>query len=176
MIKKIHHVGIVVGSLARAYPFWRDALGLPVVREAEIADQGVRAALLAAGDSEIELLEPTKADTGVARFLARHGEGLHHVCFETPDVGADLGALKAQNVALLDQTPRQGLAGRIAFLHPSACGSVLDVADAAFARCPECDGGGRPCPRCGTTGQIIDHAALRWRLPDEEEARDANNA
>ena len=61
----------------------------------------------------------------MARFLTKHGEGLHHLCFETPDVDADLGALKAQNVALLDQTPRQGLAGRIAFLHPSACGSVL---------------------------------------------------
>ena len=125
MITKIHHVGIVVESLARAYRFWRDALELPLAREAEIADQGVRAALLSAGDSEIELLEPTKADTGVARFLAKHGEGLHHVCFETPDVDADLGALKAQNVALLDQTPRQGLAGRIAFLNPSACGGVL---------------------------------------------------
>jgi methylmalonyl-CoA/ethylmalonyl-CoA epimerase len=125
MIKKIHHVGIVVESLARAGRFWRDALGLPLVREAEIADQGVRAALLAAGDSEIELLEPTRGDTGVARFLARRGEGLHHLCFETPNVDADLGALKAQNVALLDQVPRQGLAGRIAFLDPSACGGVL---------------------------------------------------
>jgi methylmalonyl-CoA/ethylmalonyl-CoA epimerase len=125
MIKMIHHVGIVVESLSRACRFWQDALGLPLVREAEIADQGVRAALLAAGDSEIELLEPTRADTGVARFLAKRGEGLHHLCFETPDIDADLGALKAQNVALLDATPRQGLAGRIAFLNPSACGGVL---------------------------------------------------
>ena len=125
MIKKIHHIGIVVESLERAGRFWRDALELPLVREAEIADQGVRAALLAAGDSEIELLEPTRPDTGVARFLARRGEGLHHICLETPDVDADLGALKAQNVALLDQTPRQGLAGRIAFLNPSVCAGVL---------------------------------------------------
>ena len=125
MIKKIHHVGIVVESLSRAYGFWRDALGLPLVREAEIAGQGVRAALLAAGDSEIELLEPIRRDTGVARFLAKRGEGLHHVCLETPNVDADLAALKAQNVALLDQAPRQGLAGRIAFLNPSACGGVL---------------------------------------------------
>jgi methylmalonyl-CoA/ethylmalonyl-CoA epimerase len=125
MITKIHHVGIVVESLARASGFWRDALGLPLVREGEIADQGVRALLLAAGDSEIELLEPTRADTGVARFLAKRGEGLHHVCFETPDVDADLGALMSQNVAVLDRTPRQGLAGRIAFLNPSACGGVL---------------------------------------------------
>ena len=125
MIKKIHHVGVVVESLARASRFWRDALGLPLVREAEIADQGVRAVLLAAGNSEIELLEPTRGDTGVARFLAKHGEGLHHVCFETPNVDADLGSLKAQNVSLIDQSPRQGLAGRIVFLSPTACAGVL---------------------------------------------------
>src|SRR5215813_7947811 len=65
MVKNIHHVGIVVQSLARAYAFWRDALGLPLVREAELPDQGVRAALLAAGHSEAELLEPTRGDTGV---------------------------------------------------------------------------------------------------------------
>src|SRR5712691_7913409 len=98
MIKKIHHVGIVVESLSRAYRFWRDALGLPLAREAEIADQGVRAALLSAGDSEIELLEPTRADTGVARFLDKHGEGLHHVCFETPEVGAELADLQTRGV------------------------------------------------------------------------------
>ena len=125
MIKKIHHVGVVVESVARASSFWRHALGLPLVREADIADQGVRAALLAAGDSEIELIEPTRGDTGVARFLAKHGEGLHHVCLETSNVEATLGTLKAQNVALIDQTPRQGLAGRIAFLSPTACAGVL---------------------------------------------------
>ncbi len=138
MIKKIHHVGIVVESLERAYRFWRDALGLPLVREAEIADQGVRAALLAAGDSEIELLEPTRGDTGVARFLTKRGEGLHHLCLETPNVDADLAVLKAQNVALLDQVPRQGLAGRIAFLNPSACGGVLvELATPPSADAPE---------------------------------------
>src|SRR5258705_11448152 len=120
MVTDIHHVGIVVKNLREAYRFWRDTLGLPLLREAEIADQGVRAALLAAGDSEIELLEPTPADTGVARFLAKRGEGLHHLCLETPNVDANLGALKAQGVPLLDETPRQGLAGGIAFLHPSA--------------------------------------------------------
>src|SRR5512136_658531 len=105
MINKIHHVGVVVESVARACRFWRDALGLPLVREADIADQGVRATLLAAGDSEIELLEPTRTDTGVARFLATRGEGLHHLCLETPNVDGDLAAPKAQNVAVLDQAP-----------------------------------------------------------------------
>jgi methylmalonyl-CoA/ethylmalonyl-CoA epimerase len=125
MVTKIHHVGIVVQSLERAYGFWRDTLGLPFVREAELADQGVRAALLGAGESEVELLEPTRPDTGVARFLARRGEGLHHLCFETPDVDGALATLRAQDVPLLDARARPGLAGRIAFLDPKACHGVL---------------------------------------------------
>jgi methylmalonyl-CoA/ethylmalonyl-CoA epimerase len=125
MVTKIHHVGIVVEGLAHAYRFWRDALGLPLVREAELPEQGVRAALLTAGDSEIELLEPTRSDTGVARFLARHGEGLHHLCLLSRDVERDLAVLRAKNVPLLDTMPRDGLAGRIAFLSPKACDGVL---------------------------------------------------
>jgi methylmalonyl-CoA/ethylmalonyl-CoA epimerase len=124
-MRRIHHVGIVVQHLKEGYRFYRDILGLPLVREAEIADQGVRAALLAAGDSEVELLEPLGAATPVGRFLARRGEGLHHVCFETDDVGASLADLAARGVPLLDRVPRPGLAGQIGFLHPSACSGVL---------------------------------------------------
>jgi methylmalonyl-CoA epimerase len=125
VIRRIHHVGIVVKDLAEAYQFYRDTLGLPVMKEAVIADQGVRAALLAAGDSEVELLEPLDPSNGVGRFLARHGEGLHHLCFETPDVKAALADLQDRKVALLDTAPRRGLAGDIAFLHPQACARVL---------------------------------------------------
>jgi methylmalonyl-CoA/ethylmalonyl-CoA epimerase len=125
MVSKIHHVGIVVESLDTAYRFWRDTLGMPLLREAELPDQGVRAALLAAGESEVELLEPRRSDTGVARFLSRRGEGLHHLCFETPDVDGALAGLQAQNVAVVDRQARPGLAGRIAFLHPGACDGVL---------------------------------------------------
>lgn len=125
MVTKIHHVGIVVERLASGYRFWRDTLGLPVVREAEVPDQGVRAALLAAGESEIELLEPIGSGTGVARFLARRGEGLHHICFESPDVDGALDTLRARGVPLLDERPRPGFAGRIAFLHPRAGHGVL---------------------------------------------------
>ena len=125
MVRRIHHVGIVVHRLADAYRFYRDTLGLPLLKEAEIRDQGVRAALLAAGDSEIELLEPLEATNGVGRFLARRGEGLHHVCFDTADVGRVLGDLKEKGVQVLDATPRPGLAGQIAFLHPQACAGVL---------------------------------------------------
>jgi len=125
MVRRIHHVGIVVEELTRAYGFYRDTLGLTLLKEVEIKDQGVRAALLAARESEIELLEPVQAGTGVARFLEKRGEGLHHLCFETEDVDASLRSLKASGVALIDETPRDGLAGRIGFLHPRACAGVL---------------------------------------------------
>jgi methylmalonyl-CoA/ethylmalonyl-CoA epimerase len=125
VIRRIHHVGIVVKSLVDAYRFYRDTLSLPVMKEAVLADQGVRAALLAAGDSEVELLEPLEPSNGVGRFLERRGEGLHHLCFETPDIVTALAALKDRKVPLLDSTPRRGLAGDIAFLHPQACARVL---------------------------------------------------
>ena len=125
MIRRIHHAGIVVERLATAYEFYRNVLGLPLLREADIADQGVRAALLSAGDSEIELLEPTRAGTGVARFLDKRGEGLHHVCFDTPDVEGELKDLAGRGIELIDRAPRPGLAGSIAFLHPKACDGVL---------------------------------------------------
>lgn len=125
MVRRIHHVGIVVKRLEEAYRFYRDVLGLPLLKEADIADQGVRAALLAAGDTEIELLQPLAPSTGVGRFLARRGEGLHHMCLETPDVADELNSLQERGVELLDSAPRPGLAGQIAFLHPRACAGVL---------------------------------------------------
>jgi methylmalonyl-CoA/ethylmalonyl-CoA epimerase len=124
VVRRIHHAGIVVRHLEAAYRFYRDTLGLPLLKEATLADQGVRAALLAAGESELELLEPLDPTNGVGRFLARRGEGLHHLCFET-DVDQMLERLKHRRVELLDAVPRPGLAGRIAFLHPRACAGVL---------------------------------------------------
>lgn len=124
-MRRIHHVGIVVRDLTVAYSFYRDTLGLPLLRTAVLPDQGVRAALLACGESELELLEPLDVASGVGRFLAKRGEGLHHLCFDTPDIDAALAGLEEQRVALLDHAPRPGLAGRIAFLHPRACCGVL---------------------------------------------------
>jgi methylmalonyl-CoA/ethylmalonyl-CoA epimerase len=118
-------VGIVVRRLRDAFAFYRDTLALPVLREATLPDQGVRAALLGAGETKIELLEPLDATGGVGRFLARRGEGLHHVCFDTDDVDGALRGLRQRGAELIDQTPRPGLAGRIAFLHPRACDGVL---------------------------------------------------
>ena len=125
MLKKIHHVGIVVCSIEVAYAFYRDTLSLPVHKEDTIQDQGVKAALLTIGTSEIELLEPITSGTGVARFLENRGEGLHHVCFETDDVHRDLESAKARGLAVIDQQPRPGLAGLICFLHPRSSHGVL---------------------------------------------------
>ena len=125
MLSKIHHVGIVVRSLDAAFAFYRDALSLPVHKEAVIQDQGVRAALLTIGESEIELLEPIAPGTGVARFLEQRGEGLHHLCFETDAVNEELETAKRRGVRLIDQQPRAGLAGMICFLHPKSNHGVL---------------------------------------------------
>ena len=125
MLKRIHHVGIVVPDLEEAMGLWRDLLGLSLTKSATIEDQGVKAALLKAGDSEIELLEPLNPDNGVGKFLSRRGGGLHHVCFETEDVARELEAARAKGIQLIDQKPRPGLAGMICFLHPKATRGVL---------------------------------------------------
>ena len=125
MIDRIHHVGIVVHSADDALGFFRDTLGLHVTEDRVIDEQGVRGVLLACGENEIELLEPTRDDTGVARFLQSRGQTLHHICFNTDDVNAELARLKAMGVQLIDEEPRDGLAGRIAFIHPKAMHGVL---------------------------------------------------
>ena len=125
MLTKIHHVGIVVRSADEALKFYRDALGLHVTADRVIEDQGVRGVLLEIGKSEIELLEPTRDDTGVAKFLASRGEGMHHICFESDDVDAELEGARAKGIELIDQKPRLGLAGMICVLHPKANHGVL---------------------------------------------------
>jgi methylmalonyl-CoA/ethylmalonyl-CoA epimerase len=125
MLRRIHHVGVVVPNLEAGLRFWRDTLGLHLTKCETIADQGVRAALLKVGESEIELLEPLSPDNGVGKFLARRGGGLHHVCFETDDVARELAAARDKGLPLIDEQPRAGLAGMICFLHPKAARGVL---------------------------------------------------
>lgn len=131
---RIHHTGIVVRSLDEACALYRDTLGMRLVKEAVMPDQGVRAALLAMDGGLFELLEPIEPDTGVARFLESRGEGMHHVCLEVDDIKATLTDLKAKGVPLVDEEPREGLTGSIAFLHPSALHGVLvELLDSATA-------------------------------------------
>lgn len=126
MIKRIDHLAIVVESLEGALGFWRDALGLPVTRTETNAREQVAIAFLPLGESEIELLQPTEADSGIGKFLARRGPGMHHVCVEVGDIEAALARLAAHGVELINETPRQHEDGtRYAFVHPRSASGVL---------------------------------------------------
>jgi methylmalonyl-CoA epimerase len=125
MIQKIHHIGIAVKSLDEALRFYSETLGLTVHKQATVEEQGVKAVLITIGQSEIELLEPLSPETPVGKFLERRGEGFHHICLQTDSIDQELADLKAKGVELIDQQPRIGLAGRIAFVHPRATNGVL---------------------------------------------------
>jgi methylmalonyl-CoA/ethylmalonyl-CoA epimerase len=122
---RVHHVALIVRSVETALTFWREALGLELETVMEVPDDRVRIAFLTIGESRVELVEPTDDSTGVARFLASKGEGFHHVCFEVPDVAATLGELAAGGLELIDDTPRRGAEGPVAFIHPRSCHGVL---------------------------------------------------
>jgi len=114
-----------VRSLDEALAFYRDVLGLPLRERRLLPDRGLTVAFVGVGESQIELLEPMAPDGTVARFLARRGEGLHHVCFEVPDIDAAIAELAARGVELLDRHAAPGAQGRVAFLHPRAGNGVL---------------------------------------------------
>jgi methylmalonyl-CoA epimerase len=131
-IQKIDHIAVVVKELEAALSVYRDALGLPLAHVETLPEQNVKIAFLPVGDPEtgkssacIELLEPTDPDSGIGRYLATRGEGLHHICLEVDDVEAALADLKARGVQLIDETPRRGAHGRIAFIHPKGAHGVL---------------------------------------------------
>ena len=125
MIKKIDHIAIVVYNIEEALQFYEGALGLELTDIVEVPEQAVRIAFLPVGESEIELVEPLSTDSGVAKFLEKRGEGLHHICLEVEDVEAVLQDLAAQGIRLIDEQPRQGAHGRVAFLHPKSAHGVL---------------------------------------------------
>ncbi len=124
-IKKIDHIAIVVENLDRALAVYRDALGMTVSDVREMPEQDVKMAFLPSGDSEIELLEPLSTGSGIGKYLAKRGEGLHHICLEVDDIEATLAELKAKGSQLIDETPKQGAYGKIAFIHPKGAHGVL---------------------------------------------------
>lgn len=122
---RIHHVAVVVERMAPALEFWRDSLGLDLEVVEEMAHDRVRIAFMPVGESKIELVEPTDDTTGVARFLAKGGEGVHHVCFEVDNLAETLLRLEIDGIELVDTAPRKGAEGPVAFLHPRSCHGVL---------------------------------------------------
>ena len=125
MIKKIDHIAIVVRSIEEALRTYEGALGLELADVEEVPEQAVKVAFLPVGDSEIELVEPLTTDSGVAAFLEKRGEGMHHICLAVNDIEAALRDLAAKRIRLIDQQPRQGAHGRVAFLHPKSAHGVL---------------------------------------------------
>jgi methylmalonyl-CoA/ethylmalonyl-CoA epimerase len=125
-IKKIDHVAIVVEDIDESLSFWRDALGLQLQEQRDVPVEKSRIAFLPLGDSEIELVQPTTPDSGIAKYLAKRGQGLHHVCLEVDDIDGMLVELQARGVRMINDLPRISPDGRrYAFVHPESAGGVL---------------------------------------------------
>lgn len=125
-IFRVNHIAVVVPDVEKALGFWRDALGLGLDRVEHNDRESVDIAFLPVGEGEIELLAPTSEDSGVARYLAKTGGGLHHICLEVDDIDAALESLRAKQVELITETARLRDDGiKYAFIHPRATGGVL---------------------------------------------------
>jgi methylmalonyl-CoA/ethylmalonyl-CoA epimerase len=132
MLKDISHVAIAVTNLDRACAFYHDVMGGEIVNRHVIGEQKVEVAFIKfGGRTKIELLCPTEAESPVGRFLARHGPGLHHVCFETDSIENEMVSLEDHGVKMVDKTPRTGAEhDRIAFAHPtSTLGTLIEISE-----------------------------------------------
>ena len=124
--KGLDHVAIVVRDLDAAIRLYRDTLGLELSEVEEVPEQQVRTAIFGEGMGRVELICPTTKDSGVARYLEKRGEGLHHICLEVEDLEAALSALRKAGAPLIDETPKPGAGGaRVAFVHPKGTHGVL---------------------------------------------------
>ena len=123
MVKQISHIGVVVRELEKARNFYSSLLNLS--SSSPIEGSGMKMSLVHAGNAEIELLEPTTKEGVLAKFLERHGEGVHHICFEVDDIESELESLQRKGMELVDKKPRPGAEGKVAFLHPRMTFGVL---------------------------------------------------
>jgi len=124
-ITNINHIAIAVADIDGALMFWRDALGLGVDHIEDVQSQKAVVAFLSCGKSEVELIKPAAEDTGVAKFLAERGGGIHHLCFEVDDIDAMLLQLKTKGVRLINETAMELPGRKMAFVHPKSTGGVL---------------------------------------------------
>ena len=125
-VKRIDHVAILVEDMDKTLAFWREALGMELTHIEEVPAEKSRVAFLPVGGSEIELVQPTTDDSGLARYLDKRGPGMHHVCLEVDDLEAMLARLKEKGGQLINETPLNGLGGKkYAFVHPKSSSGVL---------------------------------------------------
>ncbi|HYH79014.1 MAG TPA: methylmalonyl-CoA epimerase [Longimicrobium sp.] len=122
----LDHVGIAVHSLDESLPLFESITGDKGYARERVESQGVEVVFLGRGDGRLELLAPTRDDSAVAKFLAKRGPGMHHLCYRVPDVQAELDRYRAEGARLIDEHPRPGASGHlVAFLHPKSTGGVL---------------------------------------------------
>jgi methylmalonyl-CoA epimerase len=123
---KIDHIGIAVKSLADVVKVYEDVIGLKVSGYDQVDDQGVRVAMLPIGESRIELLEPISPDSPIEKFMAKRGEGIHHIAIHVENIEEALARFRASGARLIDSIPRKGAHNtRIAFVHPASTHGVL---------------------------------------------------
>ena len=126
MLKKIYHLGYAVEDIAAAARFYEVYFGARVGEPEEVEEQGIVATMFEVGESMVELVQPTRPDSPVGKFLQKRGEGFHHVAFQVEDLKASLKVLKENGVELIDEEPRIGVGGtRMAFVHPKDAHGVL---------------------------------------------------
>lgn len=125
-ITKINHIAVAVNDIESSLTFWRNALGLELAELHDVPAEAAQIAFLPVGGTEVELVRPTTDDSGLAKYLAKRGEGLHHLCLETDDIEAMLAQLKEKGIQLINESPRAGADGKkYAFIHPKSTGGVL---------------------------------------------------
>jgi len=125
-IKRIHHIAVLVENIEASLSFWHTILGIEPARISDYPQEDARIAFLPLGESEIELVQPTKPDSGLSRFLEKRGPGMHHLCLEVDDILGLLQLLKSSGVQVINEEPRIGEDGRLyAFIHPKSTSGVL---------------------------------------------------
>lgn len=125
-VKQINHVAVVVQDMEQALSFWRDALGMELHELRDVPAEKSQVAFLPLPGSEVELVWPTTDDSGIAKYLARRGPGMHHICLEVDDIEAMLAQLKSKNLRLINEEPRTAADGKkYAFIHPESTSGVL---------------------------------------------------
>jgi methylmalonyl-CoA/ethylmalonyl-CoA epimerase len=125
-VKSIHHVAVVVSDMEASLAFWRDALGIELRDKRDVVAENSQVAFLPVGASQLELVLPTTDDSGIARYLAKRGPGMHHICLEVEDLDSALKRLKEKGIRLITDEARLGADGRrYAFVHPDSSGGVL---------------------------------------------------
>ncbi len=126
MIKKVDHIAVAVRDVEKAAEFYEKVLGLKLDGVEEVKDMHVKVGFIPIGETRVELVQPLDPESGLAKFIEKKGEGIHHICYEVEDIDQALATCKARGAKMIDETPRRGAHhSRVGFIHPKSTGGVL---------------------------------------------------